>query len=285
MKKAPVKQNTPEWLEFRKDKIGSSDAPIIMGSSPWATPYQLWEYKVGLRGETEKNEAMKRGNALEPQARAEFIKQSGIYVEPEARINLDRHWQIASLDGYNEERSIAVEIKVPGQKDHEEALSGKIPEKYIPQLQHIMAVCSLNFVFYFSYNETSSKIITLERDEAFIQKLIKAEEEFYQCMVHFEPPCMDERDYVLREDAEWNTKAKQWMALNSRLKEIELAEDSIRKELIQLASSRNTQGAGIRVKKSIRKGRVDYNQIPELKDVDLNIYRKGKIECWTIEKK
>lgn len=282
---AKIKQNTPQWLEYRKDKIGSSDAPVIMGVSPWSTPYQLWEHKVGIRGEPEPNEYMKRGTALEPKARDEFIKLSGIWVEPECRANIDRPWQIASLDGYNESHNVAVEIKVPGRQDHEKAMEGEIPNKYLPQLQHIMAVCELKFIFYFSYNESSSNIIRLEKDDEYIKRLNKAELEFYQCMVDFEPPSMDERDYLFRDDAAWEEKAKQWIAINSRIKELELAEDSIRKDLIHLASSRNSQGAGIRVRKSIRKGRVDYTQIPELKDVNLDIYRKGKIECWTIEKK
>ena len=38
-------QNTPEWLEFRRKKIGASDAPIILEVSTWKTPYQLWLVK------------------------------------------------------------------------------------------------------------------------------------------------------------------------------------------------------------------------------------------------
>jgi predicted phage-related endonuclease len=43
-----MQQQTPEWLEFRKNKIGASDAPIIMETSPWKTPYQLWLEKLSL---------------------------------------------------------------------------------------------------------------------------------------------------------------------------------------------------------------------------------------------
>lgn len=40
-------QNTQEWEKFRLQKIGASDAPIIMGVSPWKTPFQLWLEKTG----------------------------------------------------------------------------------------------------------------------------------------------------------------------------------------------------------------------------------------------
>ena len=38
--------NSPET---RRNFIGGSDAPAIMGVSPWDTPYTCWEKKVGLR--------------------------------------------------------------------------------------------------------------------------------------------------------------------------------------------------------------------------------------------
>ena len=39
-------QQSEEWLEFRRSRIGASDAPIIMGVSPWKTHYKLWVEKI-----------------------------------------------------------------------------------------------------------------------------------------------------------------------------------------------------------------------------------------------
>lgn len=36
-----------EWLEYRKDGIGSSEVATILGLNPWETPYQLWRRKKG----------------------------------------------------------------------------------------------------------------------------------------------------------------------------------------------------------------------------------------------
>jgi len=43
-----LRQNTPEWLEVRKTKLGASDAPAILGISPYKTAYQLFLEKMGL---------------------------------------------------------------------------------------------------------------------------------------------------------------------------------------------------------------------------------------------
>ena len=75
-----MQQNTEEWLEFRRDKIGASDAPIIMGKSPWKTPHQLWEEKIGVRTSSYETAAMRRGKDLESEARKHFEQQTGLIV-------------------------------------------------------------------------------------------------------------------------------------------------------------------------------------------------------------
>ena len=45
MKIIPIEQQSPEWFEWRKTGITASDMPIIMGVSPYKTPWQLWAEK------------------------------------------------------------------------------------------------------------------------------------------------------------------------------------------------------------------------------------------------
>ena len=54
-----------EWLEVRKNGIGSSEVATIVGLNPWETPYQLWRRKVGLDAPKEETFAMKAGHYLE----------------------------------------------------------------------------------------------------------------------------------------------------------------------------------------------------------------------------
>lgn len=144
MKKIDLKQDTDEWFNFRKNKLGASDAPIIMGISPWKTPYQLWQEKLGFRSIPVMNEAMQRGKDLEPLALQSINLELGSEMIPLVFQHESLDFMTASLDGYDEKNKIACEIKCPRGSDHELALQGKIPEKYIPQLQHQMEVCELD---------------------------------------------------------------------------------------------------------------------------------------------
>ena len=54
-------QQTDEWLEMRRNKIGASDAPIIMEVSPYKKPNQLMEDKL-TGAVMAKSQAMQRGN-------------------------------------------------------------------------------------------------------------------------------------------------------------------------------------------------------------------------------
>lgn len=58
-------KNREEWLEVRKNGIGSSEVATIVGLNPWETPYQLWRRKIGLDAPKDENFAMKAGHYLE----------------------------------------------------------------------------------------------------------------------------------------------------------------------------------------------------------------------------
>ena len=38
-----LEQGTYEWLEWRMGGLGASDAPVVMGVSPYSTSRTLWE--------------------------------------------------------------------------------------------------------------------------------------------------------------------------------------------------------------------------------------------------
>ena len=56
-------QGSPEWHAHRAQYRNASETAIVMGESPWQTPYQLWELRTGRR-QPEVNAAMARGTAL-----------------------------------------------------------------------------------------------------------------------------------------------------------------------------------------------------------------------------
>lgn len=277
-------QQTDEWLQFRKDKIGASDAPVILEVSPWKTPYQLWEEKVGVRENSFKSKSMQRGLDLEDKARDKFEEMTGLCVFPTVVIHPENHWMMASLDGMDIGKNHIVEIKCPGKEDHELAKSGKIPQKYYPQLQHQLEVCGMDMVYYFSFDGEEGVILELYREDKYIKKLVTKEKEFWECTQSFIPPAMSEKDFQVKSDDMWNEASHKWLRAQERLKEIENEEKELREILICMSNKKNCVGGGIKVSKVVRKGNVDYSRVHELNGVNLETYRKPPIECWKIIK-
>lgn len=274
-------QQTPEWLELRKNKIGASDAPVIMEVSPWATPLQLWETKLGFRF-TNQTVFMKYGLVTEEAARQAFEQKTGHIVFPAVLFHKEHDWMMASLDGIDIEHKIVVEIKCPGQKDHELALKGSVPDKYYPQLQHQIEVAGVDFAYYWSYTGQSSALIKVDRNQPYIDDMLKKESDFYQCMMDLEAPAMIERDFVDMNDDIWLETAKKWAHVNTQLKSLERIEKDLRSTLIHMAGKSNCKGGGIRLSRSMRKGSIDYAGIDELRGIDLEPYRKPPVESWRL---
>ncbi len=275
-----LEQGTAEWLSLRTTKITATDAAVIIGASHWKTRIQLYNEKISDTPITTfVNTRMKRGTDLEPIARQLFCIQNGIEVYPRV---VTREWAMASLDGMSDDGKYIVEIKCPGEKDHVLALNGKVPDHYYPQLQHQLYVTGLQSIFYYSFDGTDGVTIVVKRDDAYIEKMVEEEKKFYECLINKTPPEPCENDYIERNDELWNQCASQWKFVSEQIKSLEKEEEHLRKQLIFLAADSNVKGGGIGLCKIQRKGSVDYGKIPELRGVDLEIYRKSPIDTWRI---
>ncbi|MCX7143645.1 MAG: YqaJ viral recombinase family protein, partial [Proteobacteria bacterium] len=74
-------QGTTEWHAHRARSRNASETPVVLGVSPWQTPYQLWCIRTG-RATQEVTVPMQRGTELEPAARAAYETQTGHIMEP-----------------------------------------------------------------------------------------------------------------------------------------------------------------------------------------------------------
>ncbi|HEX7501986.1 MAG TPA: YqaJ viral recombinase family protein [Acidobacteriota bacterium] len=177
--KLEFEQSTDEWLSWRRGGIGASDAPVVMGLSPWQTDGELFLLKTGQKAERPANDAMQRGKRLEPVARLAYVNHSGIDVAPVCVQSREHSWMRASLDGLSADGRHVVEIKCPGEKDHRLAATGSVPEKYYPQLQHILAVTGLGEIYYWSFRFDHTVLLKVDRDETFIAGLVEKEVAFW----------------------------------------------------------------------------------------------------------
>lgn len=122
----PAIQGTPEWVDARRDVVGSSDIPIITGSSPYATSlFALWAVKTRLVDlappDPQTQELFDLGHALEEPIAARYTLLTGrplrrrrqLLVHPRDR------WMGASLDRVSARRGERriVEVKwVPNRR-------------------------------------------------------------------------------------------------------------------------------------------------------------------------
>lgn len=276
-----IVQQTKEWLEMRKNKIGASDAPVIMEVSPFKTKYQLWEEKIGLR-KSVKTSRMERGLELEAKARKRFEELTGIVVIPQVLMHPKIKWMMASLDGLSLDSKHLVEIKCAGNEDHEQAKAGKIPDKYYPQIQHQLEVSELDSAFYFSFDGEDGVVVECQRDTKYINSMIEKEAEFFKCVQDFVAPSLNEKDYEIKDDPLWEAAAIEWLAISDQLAKIETREKELKDMLISMAEGKNAVGYGIKLSKVARKGNIDYIKVPELKGVKLEKYRKDPVEFWRV---
>jgi putative phage-type endonuclease len=182
-------QGSQEWLDFRKTRVGASDAVIIAGMSPWRSRAQLLDEKRGLIEPQPMNSSMQRGTRLEPIARALAEDMFDTLFVAEVRVSKEYEWCYASLDGICIDNKILLEIKCTSKKNHALAKDGKIPDYYKPQLQHQMYVCGFDKCHYFSfataeidYEGPAGVVVVEHRDDAYIKNLIELEKKFYEEM-------------------------------------------------------------------------------------------------------
>lgn len=268
-------QGTQEWIDLRREKITATDASVIMQVNPWKNLHQLYEEKIygSIRYV---NSRMKRGLELEPIARELFISKTGISVTPKIAV---KGWQMASLDGINEDHSVLVEIKCPSDAHHDIAVAGRVPDLYYPQVQHQMHVCNLKKCFYFSFDGFDGVIVEVKKNETYVKQMIEKEWDFYQKIKNKNMP---DKYQNLDFNKDWQDLSAHYIEISDKIKELQFQQEQIKRKIVFLSGEKDSIGAGICLAKFSKKGHVQYHKIPELKGVDVEKYRSSNITGWKI---
>jgi putative phage-type endonuclease len=176
-----LEQGTPTWLAWRHEGIGASEADAILGRNRWKSAKAVLKEKAGpARTNSFTNTAMERGNTLEPIARSHYQQRTGRTVEPACLQSRLHPWLRASVDGICRQNLHVVEIKC-GEKVYEHsARHGSVPEYYVGQLQHILAVTGYAMIdFWVWLPDVPPILIPVPRDEVFITHLLATETAFW----------------------------------------------------------------------------------------------------------
>jgi putative phage-type endonuclease len=193
-----MEQNTDEWIAWRRGGVGSSDAPAIMGVSPYMTIYDLWLDKQGLyEGKKRSDFVMRLGQEFEPKVRARFELETDIIVEPAVVEHSDEPWIRSSLDACSFYDCVFAEIKYVGNKKLEEIKSSMavLPHHY-PQIQHQFLTTGFSHAYYVAYTLSEDKkeiadyfSLKVDPDPVYICSLLYPNvKEFWRCVTNKIPP-------------------------------------------------------------------------------------------------
>lgn len=87
---------------------------------------------------------------------------------------------------------------------------------------------------------------------------------------------------VSRRGTKWITVAEQLYKIQQKIKELARVESQLKDNLKQLSYDKPAQGGGYKFIYICRSGDIDYKAIPELKKVDLELYRKPLVQMWKL---
>lgn len=266
-------QGTPEWAAHRLSHRNASETPIVLGLSPFMTPYELWQVRTGRKVQ-EVNAAMKHGADSEAAARAAYEALTGHVMEPVVLVDGEYS---ASLDGMTLGGELIVEIKCPfqGRKSAlwAEASEGRVPEHYAWQVQHQLMVSGAELAHLYVYDGTEGRLLEVRPEPVGWSLIRQGWDTFMNFVKTDSAPPLSERDTLVRLDAEWQQRAVAYLAAKRLADEAASALETVRAGLVGLTQHSSESGAGVTVTRYWKAGSVDYKKVLELRGVDLEQYR------------
>lgn len=151
-----IEQHSAEWFDLRWGKIGGTRAKELFVKSDTLFYKLLSETIEPFDEDAEESfqsEAMERGNFLEPQARIELQKYTGLEFIECGWIQSDNELMGISPDGITADFTIQIEVKCPGAIAHlKMCVADAIPLEYINQCVHAFTVNDkLEKMYFVSY--------------------------------------------------------------------------------------------------------------------------------------
>ena len=191
-----------DWLEVRKQGIGSSDASTACGLNPYMSMLELWLIKTGRQAQSIEDESsgvapLYWGKQLEPLVAEYYSMHTNNKVR---RVNAvlqhpdpDKYFMLANLDyavvGSDEVQIL--ECKTAGEHGAKLWRDG-VPLYVLCQVQHQLAVTgkkAAHICVLICGHET--RIFKVTRSESVIQHIVNAERYFWECVEKDIPPEAD----------------------------------------------------------------------------------------------
>lgn len=185
-----------KWLSVRGNGIGSSDAAVAVGISPFKSPLELWLEKTGRQAapDLSANDAVFWGTTLEHIIATVYAERTGAKVRKVNAVlqHPEYLFMLANLDRlvlHPTDGSGILEVKTAGHHSAQFWDEG-VPDSYQCQVLHQLAVtgkewCDVAVLI----GGQDFRVYRIVRDDAKISDLISREEKFWQCVVQdIQPP-------------------------------------------------------------------------------------------------
>jgi len=172
-----IQQNTDEWFDIKRGKFSASTAADLL-MSPSTKGYQnlinkiVFEHITGETAESFKSDWMDRGNELEPEAIAQYEKQTFNKVNRVGYVEMN-DWVGCSPDGLISNNGL-IQVKCPKWNTQiEYYFSSKVPSEYNKQCQFELMVTDREYNILYIYHPKLKPIIHhIERDEEIIKQIL-----------------------------------------------------------------------------------------------------------------
>lgn len=203
----------PVWLEYRRQGLGGSDAPAVLGVSPFTTARDLYYDKlkiVSFQDDDGNWVAKKMGHLLEDLVAQIFHAKTGyrVYQIKKMFYHPIHTFMLADIDYFVElpdGTTAILEIKTTNYnaKDHWWWDKQEIvPINYEIQGRHYMCVMNIDHVFYcclYGNNEDEAIIRHIERDLVYESELIALERNFWEnhILARNPPPYTEDGDLII----------------------------------------------------------------------------------------
>ncbi|NEV60357.1 YqaJ viral recombinase family protein [Thiorhodococcus minor] len=279
MKIINLSQRSPEWLTWRAQGVTASEAAVILGRSPYQTPWRLWAEKTGLcqPADLSNNPFVQRGIQCEDNARRGFEERHQTWLLPVCAESETHPILRCSFDGLTETGE-PVELKVPGQKTWDDvARHGQASLAYRLYWVQVQFQCCVAEAErgWLVFDPVKSKVNPLEfeilREADFIeQELVPACLRFAEMMASGQAPMPDPaRDHFVpqgEQHIEWQRHAHAYRTAEAEVRRLESALKAVKGQLSEAQSSLVAlmgeyllaDQDGVQVLRYRQRGSVDY---------------------------
>lgn len=135
-----------DWLAIRRQGIGGSDLPAILGLSPFRTPVEVAAEKLGILGSEERETAsMRRGRYLEDAVVRLWSAETGRQVQHVRSVlrSYQNPLMLANIDRRATRPEEIVEVKTAGLRGVQYWLNEDPPAYALLQLEHYLRVAQV----------------------------------------------------------------------------------------------------------------------------------------------